>query len=415
MMKEKIMNKKAHLLISLTLLSTLTFACSFFSAPQKESSTPTQEIAPTEIPVETPTLAPTKIPAPALPIGVVTEKDSTLSLFDSAGYTLAQVNTPGLSYADENNVHIAGVFSQESNAFPVLYFSFEQNNSLLFVHNGEFATLISTPNFSGLAGAAGEPIIAYTTTEFLNDSLVSDLYVGTTQTLPTAPSILHDSDTEGWGMVALAVDVDAGQPSGVWFSKRPWGIGGDIVFEPRRTLEYLDLESGQGRQILGAEANPSAISANRKWVAYTDDGTVAGVGTMTIRNLNTGESLNYPLQTAVDQRGAGSATFSPSNQYLAWMEGNGWQMAEMPNFRSVIRIGDLAGNIITEFPDTALAPSSGMSVIQRVEPVGWLDDNTLIVMARGESWDDVLLLKIDIASRIPSFLAKGAFVGFAYP
>ncbi len=409
------MNKKAHLLMSLALLSTLTFACSFFSTSQKESSTPTQELIPIKIPAETPTLAPTEIPAPSLPIGVVTAKDSTLSLFDSEGYTLAQVDTLGLSYADPNNIHIADAFSQGDTSFPVLYFSFEQNNSLLFSHDGEIVTLISTPNFSGLVGAAGEDIIAYTTTEFLPDSLVSDLYIGTTQTLPTAPSILHDNDAEGWGMVALVVDVEAGQPSGIWFSKRPWGIGGDIVFEPRRTLEYLDLASGYGRQILGAEANPSAISADREWVAYTDDGTVAGVGTMTIRNLNTGESLNYPLQTAVDQRGAGSATFSPSNQYLAWMEGSGWQMAEMPNFHSVIRIGDLAGNIITEFPDTALVPSSGMGVIQRVEPVGWLDDNTLIVMARGENWDDVLLLKIDIALRSPSFLAKGEFVGFAYP
>ena len=406
-------NKKTQLLMSIAFLGSFTFACSFFSPQPQEVPTPTQEILPTE--ASAPTLAPTEIPAPVLPVGVVTAKDSTLSLFDREGYTLAQIDTLGLSYADQNNVHIAGVFSQGDTNFPALYFSFEQNNSLLFSNHGQIATLLSTPNFSGLAGAAGEAIIAYTTTEFLNDSLVSDLYVGITQTLPTAPSILHDSDAEGWGMVALAVDVEAGQPSGVWYSKRPWGIGGDIVFEPRRTLEYLDLGSGYGKQILGAEANPSAISTDREWVAYTDEGTVTGVGSMTIRNLKTGESLTYPLQTAVDQRGAGNATFSPSNQYLAWMEGSGWQMAEVPNFHSVVRIGDLAGNIITEFPDIALTPSSGMSVIQRVEPVGWLDDNTLVVMAYGENWDDVLLLKIDIPSRTPSFLAKGAFVGFAYP
>jgi hypothetical protein len=357
---------------------------------------------------------PTEIPAPVLPIGVVTAKNGTLSLFDREGYTLAQVNTLGLSYADENNVHIAGAFSQGGTTFPVLYFSFEQNNSLLLSHNGQIATLLSTPNFSGLAGAAGEPIIAYTTTEFLSDSLVSDLYVGTIQSLPTAKSILHDNDAEGWGMVAVAVDVDAGQPSGIWYSKRPWGIGGDIVFEPRRTLHHLDLLSGYDAQVLGANANPSAISTDREWVAYTDDGTVAGVGAMTIRNLKTGENFNYLLQNVIDQRGAGTATFSPSNQYIAWMEGSGWQMAETPNFHSVIRIGDLSGNIITEFPDTALAAASKMSVVQRVEPVGWLDENTLVIMARSEHWDEAVLLKIDISSRNPSFLAQGAFVGFAY-
>ena len=136
---------------------------------------------------------------------------------------------------------------------------------------------------------------------------------------------------------------------------------------------------------------------------------------MTIRNLKTGENLSYPLQAAIDQRGAGVATFSPSNQYLAWMEGSGWQMAEKPTFRSVIRIGDLNGNVITEFPDTALISSSGMNTVQRAEPVGWLDENTLIIMARGEHWDEAVLLKIDIPSRTPSFLAKGVFVGFVYP
>lgn len=53
---------------------------------------------------------------------------------------------------------------------------------------------------------------------------------------------------------------------------------------------------------------------------------------MSIRNISTGENISYPLLAAVDQRGAGEASFSPNNQYLAWMEANGWQMAEAPNF-----------------------------------------------------------------------------------
>ncbi len=404
------MKKKSQFYIAIISLTIFTFACSLFSAPPPETPLPTPETPPTKMP----TSSPTEIPAPVLPIGVVTAKDGMLSLFDRDGYTLAQVNTPGLSYANENNVHITKRFSQSDTTFPVLYFSFEQNNSLLFSDNGQISTLLASPNFSGLIGAAGEPIIAYASAEYLNDSLASNLYVGTTQSLPTATSVLSENDTEGWGLIALAVDVEANQPTGIWYSKRPWGIGGDIVFEPRRTLHYLALGSGQSTQILGVDANPSAISANRDWVAYTDD-TVAGVGTMIIRNLKTGENLSYPLQAAIDQRGAGVATFSPSNQYLAWMEGSGWQMAEKPTFRSVIRIGDLNGNVITEFPDTALISSSGMNTVQRAEPVGWLDENTLIIMARGEHWDEAVLLKIDIPSRTPSFLAKGVFVGFVYP
>ena len=407
------MKKNYQLYLGIALLGIFTFACSLFTAPPTATPMPAPEIVPTAEPA---TAVPTEIPAPVLPMGVVTEKDGILSLFDREGYTLLQVNASGLSYADESNVHIAGTFASGSTNLPVLYFSFEQNNSLLFSNHGQITTLHSSPNFSGLMGAPGEAIIAYSTTEFLNDRLVSDLYVGTIQSLPTAASVFKEDDAEGWGLVVLAVDVDAEQPVGVWYSKRPWGIGGDIVFEPRRTLSYLDLRTGAVSQFLALDANPSAISADRKWLAYTnDDSVVAGIGSMTIRNVETGVNLSYPLQNAVDQRGAGRASFSPNNQYLAWMEGSGWQMAETPNFHSVVRVGNLNGDVVAEFADTFLLATSGMGLLQRVEPVGWLDDNSLVIMARGERWDEVVLIMIDIPSQTPSLLARGAFVGFVYP
>ena len=350
-------------------------------------------------------------------MGVMTEKNGTLSLFDREGYTLTQVDVSGISYADKSNVHIAGKFPVEGTNLPVVYFSFEQNSSLLFRNNEQTTTLLSLPDFFGLVGAVAKPIIAYSTIEDINGSLQSNLYLMTLNGLPTITSLLSENNAEGWGLVALAIDVDdAGQPSAIWYSKRPWGIGGDIVFEPRRTLFYLALGSGQSTQFLGADANPCALSVDRKWLAYTNsDDAITGVGQMMIRNLETGQNLSYPLQSAEEQRGAGAASFSPDNQHLAWMEGSGWQMAETPSFHSVIRIGDMNGNVIAEFSDIALTSISGMSLIARVEPVGWLDNNTLVVMAHGEYWDEVVLLMIDIPSQSSSFLAQGAFVGFVYP
>ena len=407
------MKKTKAIYFKITLLIFFTFACSLFSSPPIEPV----PIEPASVPQENiEVVSPTEIPAPTLPIGVVTGKDGVLSLFDRAGYTLMQVNTPGLSYADENNIHITGKLSQGSTNLPVLYFSFEQNNSLMFNNNGQITTLLSTPNFSGLVGVSGKEIISYTTTEFSGESLISNLYVETIQSLPTAEPVLVDNDSQGWGIVALAVDVDAEQPVGVWYSKRPWGIGGDIVFDPRRTLSYLDLRTGTSAQFLGADANPSAISADRKWLAYTNDESVgAGIGSMTIRNVETGVNLSYPLQNAVDQRGAGRASFSPNNQYLAWMEGSGWQMAETPNFHSVVRVGNMEGSVVAEFADTTFLSTSGLNMVQRVEPVGWFDDNTLVVMVRGEHWDEAVLIMVDIPSQSLSFLARGTFTGFVYP
>ena len=413
--KGNLMKKTKQFYLLFTFLLLFTLSCSLFSSPPIEPVPNLPEVIPQEELAEE--ILPTEEPSALLPIGVLTEYEGLLTLFDRDGYTLYQANALGISSADQNNTHIMSPFSAGTTTLPVLYFSFEQNNSLMLSYNDQITTILSSPNFSGLAGAPGKAIIAYTTTEFAGESLVSDLYVSGLEFLPVAEPVLHDEDPQGWAMVALAVEVEDEVPVGVWYSKRPWGIGGDIVFDPRRTLSYLDIRTGRISQFLGTDANPSAISADRKWLAYTnDESAVAGSGSMTIRNVETGVNLSFPLESMVDPRGAGAASFSPNNQYLAWMEGNGWQMAETPNFHSVVRAGDLNGNMVAEFADTAFLSPSGLSVVQRVEPVGWFDDNTLVVMVRGEHWvNDVAVVKVDIATKNISFLAKGAFVGLVYP
>ncbi|NOY99786.1 MAG: hypothetical protein GXP40_11390 [Chloroflexi bacterium] len=416
------MKTNRRLYPGLALMAVLTFACSLLTPPT--GSQPPPAAAPASSSPQA-ALPPTSLPGPAvapgyLPTGVVTGKgnDAGLTIFDRQGYTILEIGTPGLLYSAPTNVHIAGALPQGSASVPVVYFSFEQNESLLLNVNQQITTLLTTPFFAGLVGAPGKPIVAYTTTDFdVNaDVLRSQLYVGTVQSLPTAAPVLTEEDPQGWALVALAIDVEGDQPVGVWYSKRPWGIGGDIVFDPRRTLYYLNLATGASFQILGAEANPSALSVDRTWVAYSDDASVgAGVGAMTIRNLQAGANITFPLLPATDPRGAGAATFSPGNQYVAWMEGSGWQMAEVPNFHSVVRVGNMNGNLIADFADTALVTASGLNVVRRVEPVGWFDDQTLVVMARGDDWDQAVLISVDIPSQTASFLARGVFLGFVYP
>jgi hypothetical protein len=97
------------------------------------------------------------------------------------------------------------------------------------------------------------------------------------------------------------------------------------------------------------------------------------------------------------------------------MEASGWLMAEDPSFQSIIRVGDLNGNVIAEFADSALVDASGLGTIGRVEPVGWFDDQTLVVQAHGSNWDQVVLMLIDIPGKTPVYLAQGEFIGFVYP
>mgnify|MGYP000583775895 FL=1 len=406
--------KSTMLFLGLGSLLLFTLSCSLFASPPMEPVPITPMASPTPVVVvEEPSSAEEILPSVNLPNGVVTAKDGTLTLFDFEGYTLLQVKPP---YVNPEELHIAEKIPDGGTNLPLIYYSFEQNNSILSYSYGQTITLKSVPYFAGMVGARSQPVIAYTTAEFGDDALISNLYLGSPGTLPTGEPVLSDFDPQGWALRVVAIDMDGDQPVGVWYTKQPWGIGGDIVFQPGRTLSYLDLNSRAAYQYLGAEANPSVLSADRKWVAYTNDSSVeAGGGAMALRNFETGNNISFPLLEAVDQRGAGEASFSPSNQYLAWMEANGWQMSETPNFHSLVRVGNLNGNVVAQFADTAFLTVSGMSTIQRVEPVGWIDDNTLVVMVRGEYWDDAVLVMIDISSQSMNLLARGVFVDFTYP
>ncbi|MCF6277303.1 MAG: hypothetical protein L3J16_00925 [Anaerolineales bacterium] len=412
------MKHKRYMYIGFSLIfAVLTFACSLFSSLPMD---PVPEPLPVEAP---PQPVPEAVAEPVtttaiLPIGIATDnaKSEALTIFDRDGYTLLEINTPGLTNSTPDNLPFSGAFGSGSSAFPVVYYSFEQNTSFLLNNNQQVTTLFSAPYFAGMTGAPGLDVIAYTTADFDNDpnALRTQLFVGTSSTLASISPAMTEDDPQGWSIVALAVGVVNGRPVGVWYSKRPWGIGGDIVFEPRRSLFYLDLATGSTSQILGAEANPSALSTDQSWIAYTDD-AVNGFGPISIRNLQSGANVTFSLLPVAEPRGAGTATFSPNAQYLAWMEGSGWQMGEPPSFHSTVRVGDLSGNIVAEFADTALVTVSGLGQVSRVEPVGWFDDSTLVIMARGALWDQAALIRVDIPSQTTSFLANGVFLGFIYP
>jgi hypothetical protein len=215
----------------------------------------------------------------------------------------------------------------------------------------------------------------------------------------------------------MAVEAENGDPQGVWYTLVPWGIGGDIVFPPRKGLFHLNINNLEHQLHLTEDFNPLGMSSDLMLVAYTpaDNGFIEGANNrLTIYNLSTQVGTYIDLDPS-SNRGAGYAVFSPDKFYLAWMEGSGWQMAEVPDFTSRVRIASIAGAISADIPASTFASAAGDPTVTHVVPVGWLDAENLLVEARGDDWYSPALIKVRYDGSGMTKIGQGSFAGFIYP
>lgn len=254
--------------------------------------------------------------------------------------------------------------------------------------------------------------MVYSTAEFKENALVSELFIGNLETLHKAEPVLVRTDSAAWTFRPMAITMVGVQPLGIWYSLTPWGIGGDIVFEPRSGLYHLDLTTNQLKEHLVPSFNPISFSPDLTWLAYTEDQMEQPLTIMP--DLDTERAISFPLAAESD-RGAGNAVFSPDNQYVAWMEASGMRFASVPDFKILIRIASTNGEFISEFPDIAVAEAVGSQDIQWVEPVGWLDDETLLLQVEYNTWDNDAIVRVKFDGSEMSIIAPGNFASFIYP
>jgi hypothetical protein len=419
------------ILISMTLIS---FACSFPStstavppattAPEVTKGIPSDTPEPTEI-TETATETPTNTPQTAepesllpifLPAGFVADSGNTerplLSTYNLKGELITEVPALGMAKAGSpTSVHVAGRFADEE-TLPIVYISTENDGSLQYFDDGEIITVAITPNISYLIGTLGQSSMVYTTAVFKENALVSELFIGDLETLYEAEPVMVRTDSAGWTFRPMAITMVGEQPIGIWYSLTPWGIGGDIVFEPRQGLFYLDLTSNRVAEHVDPSINPSSFSPDLTWLAYTMDDMEQPL--IIMPDLDTERAITFPL-AAESNRGAGNAVFSPDNQFVAWMEGSGMRLAAVPDFNILIRIASTEGEIITEFPANAVAEAVGTQDIQWIEPVGWLDEETLLLQVHFDTWAQTDIVRVKYDGSDISSLASGSFAAFIYP
>jgi hypothetical protein len=416
--------------LSVLIFILFAISCNSNSTTQAtptQTSVPSISSTPTEIPTIESTLPPSPLPADTptaipisinlyLPNGVTTYSSgsSKVSYYDLRGQLLGELQSVTLGMGSLQQAVIAGPLTNSAGPIlpPMVYLTFENGGELWQNDNINVTLLRAAPNLLNMISAPGKDIFVFTLLEYLDYGLGSNLYVGDLQTITTVDPILQSISTESTAVRPLAISINDGQPAGIWYTSVPYGIGGDIVFEPRTSLSYLNLSDYQTQTHLDMTKDPIGISDDQSWVAFT---SANGIGPVSItQNFDFSTGVTIPLRPDSD-RGAGEAVFSPDNQYLAWKEASGSIAAQPSTFHETVRIASVDGKVITEIPDTSLLSVSGYSEISWLVPIGWLDPQTLALEVQGSSIENVSILTVKFDGSGVAFLVPGSFIGFLYP
>ena len=398
--------------LSLGLLTT----CSSQNVLMTESAA-TLPVQPSIQPTSTNMSVELQKPIVKLPKGILINTNDGIGLtyITLQGQAVTELKTPGISFPDPQYVHIAGSIPPGPIQVPLVYFAYQPEAALMVNTNDQIDFLMKSRYFNSLAGAAGLPVIAFTLLNPKENGLESKLFVSTLKNIPQAVAVITQVDSQNsLSIVPIAVDARGDTINGIWFTKKPWGIGGDIVFDPFGGLFYYNHANGEEQEILDVKQGFQGLALDRSLAASVDN-VNPGQGFINVINIKTSSTTSVPLDASSD-RGGGYVEFSPDNRFMAWMEASGFQMSETPNFHCRIRVARLgdAPSLVRDVTDTALVDALGYALVSRLKPVGWLDNQTLLIEVCQESWEKASLVKLDVATGKLTELCKGSFVGFGY-
>ncbi len=412
--------KKSFLWLTLVLIVWLAAGLACKIGPVS-IDIPGQQVSEEPLPVVT-TEAPSpqvpgETPAPQqgfLPSGVLIDTGDTvgISFFNTAGQIITELQTPGLQYASRSAVHLAGTVSGPIMT-PLVFHAWDPQSRLKININDAFTIMAEQPDFYALAGAPGQSVMAYATVTYNADysGITSNLYFGTLEQLTGGGGLVYsESSNQSLADYPLAVNAQNDTPLGFWFSKQMYGIGG-IIFPPQKGFYYYEAASNSVTTWLDDSRIPQGFSLDHVWVA--SNGANNPDHSLTIYSFSNGTSVLLPILPE-STSGAGFAEFSPDDQYVAWMEASGFIMNDPPDFHSRIRVATTTGNILLNLADNAFTAAANFPVTW-VQPVAWLDNQTLLVQAGGmeSGWNAVV--KVSIPDGAISLFTSGRFVGLYYP
>ncbi len=354
-----------------------------------------------------------------LPAGVMVSPRGLekVMLYEVNGSYIIDIATPGGSDLTPGSVFLAGPLGDSSSQSPLVYRAIGEGGIVLMVNdNGTMVQLRDAENFFELVGAPGQDVLFYVDGRMPAQGydLFSDCFLGSVGYLTGNNNPIYSSqDSQGFMYQPLAVRMQNGQAVGFLFMRAPWGIGGDIVFRPRNGLYAYDALTGAVSQLLDDSRQVAGISTDLTVVAHTAAGESSNLN-LVVQNLETGGTMEFQVSPDHD-RGAGNAVFSPDNTFVAWEEAGGWQMAEVPDFKSYLMIGQTNGTLVTTYEGSYFDAFTGTPTWS-VYPVGWLDTTRLLVQVNPTDYNlGPFLFVLDPGTNAPpSPFAEGNFAGLAY-
>jgi hypothetical protein len=406
--------KQYRLAMAVTVFSISFSACGVsFSANTDEA----QLAPPVEQQAEDEALAPTLEAASqpdGLPGGVMVDPQTgeSLLVYNANGQFEYELKTPGLGSDSAQKAHLAG----SGDDIPLVFFSWDPEQSLQVIQQGSISTLRNTDAFFGMAGARGQSALAFTEVVLDGNAPHSYLYVGNLDTLAsTGPFYDLNDERMQMALLPVAVNATANQPQTVWYTHTAWGIGGvDLIFPISRGLYAYDLGNHQAVQALDPQRNFQGISPDMRYAGSTIFDAQADQS-MTVTDIPSGQQTVFPLRADSD-RGAGYAVFSPDSQLVAWLEAQGSFAAEPSSYRSAVRVGEVgSGSVVYDIEDGSVAQALSSADITFMKPVGWLDNQTLLIETRTADWGQVVLVRANLADGTLAYFCDGAFAGFTYP
>jgi len=349
---------------------------------------------------------------PTLPNGIATDSRDGIGItfYGPDGIVLGEVRATSLASPSPATVHIAGSYTGALD-FPVVFYSSENEPfSLRVSQNGQTTPLVDVQNLSGLTGVPGQPLLAYASMEPQDNGVLrTRVFLGDLTSLVNPTPVLIVDSTESRAAVPVMIRVQNGVATGLWYTLRPWGIGGEIVFDPLEGLYYLDLKDRTVYEVLPEEAVFSAISQSQIWVAYS--ARQDGQPILRLLNLATGQTVNMP-PLAESDRGSGAAILSPGDQ-VVWLEARGSLIDG--TFFATIRVANPEGLVLFDYPQSQFYKAAGLGEQVSIQPLGWLDEQRFLVQVSAQGQDLLpVVVQVDISTGEIASLAPGTFVGFLH-